>query len=139
MKSGPIIVIEDDADDQEMFEEVVRKLEHKNRIVFFDNCIDAWNYLKNTTEQPLIIFSDVNLPRQSGIEFKKRIDEDTYMRRKSIPFIFYSTSVDQTVVNLAYTTLNVQGFFKKGNNMEEIKENLRIILEYWKTSRHPNT
>jgi DNA-binding NtrC family response regulator len=138
MKSGPIIVVEDDIDDKEIFEAALGELKFSNKIIWFNNCDDAWNYLKTTTDSPFIIFSDVNLPRKSGIEFKRQIDEDTQLRRKSIPFVFYSTSVNQDTVNEAYTQMTVQGFFQKSNRFNEMKQIIKMILDYWRFCRHPN-
>lgn len=139
MKSGPIIVIEDDADDKGLFEETIQELNISNKLIWFNNCDAAWDYLKSTPEQPFIIFSDVNLPRKNGIEFKRQIDNDEQLRRKSIPFIFYSTSVSQHIVNEAYTEMTVQGFFQKSNGYEEMKRNIKLIIDYWEACRHPNT
>jgi CheY-like chemotaxis protein len=139
MKSGPIIVIDNDVDDQEVFEDVLKSLGVSNELVLLDNCNDALNYLKTTADQPFVIFCDVNMPGLSGIEFKRRIDDDQQLRRKSIPFVFYSTSVDQKTVNEAYTQMTVQGFFQKKNSIEEIKDAIRLILDYWSECKHPNT
>ena len=108
-------------------------------MVLLDNCNDALNYLKTTADQPFVIFCDVNMPGLSGIEFKRRIDDDQQLRRKSIPFVFYSTSVDQKTVNEAYTQMTVQGFFQKKNSIEAIKNAIRLILDYWSECKHPNT
>src|SRR5687768_2818899 len=94
MKSGPIILVEDDADDEDIFEEVLKELKVYNKIVWFINAKDAMEYLKATSEQPFIIFCDINLPGLSGIEMKRKIDADKELRRKSIPFVFYSTAAD---------------------------------------------
>jgi len=139
MKSGPIIVIDNDVDDQEVFEDVLKSLGVSNELVLLDNCNDALNYLKTTADQPFVIFCDVNMPGLSGIEFKRRIDDDQQLRRKSIPFVFYSTSVDQKTVNEAYTQMTVQGFFQKKNSIEAIKNGIRLILDYWSECKHPNT
>ncbi len=139
MKSGPIIIIEDDADDKDIMEDIIRELNVKNQLIWFSNCDDAWQYLKVTTEQPFIIFSDVNLPRQSGIEFKKQIDKDEQLRKKSIPFIFYSTAVNQQAVNKAYTEMTVQGFFQKHSSYDTMKNDLKLIIDYWTVCKHPNT
>jgi response regulator RpfG family c-di-GMP phosphodiesterase len=109
-----------------------------NRVIWFGSAKDAFNYLKETIEQPFIIFSDVNLPGENGIEFKRRIDNDKGLREKSIPFVIYSTSADRRIVNEAYIQLTVQGFFKKGNSYQEIKNHVRIIFEYWQICKHPN-
>ena len=86
--SGPILIIEDDVDDKAMFQEILVELNIKNQLVWFQQCDEAFHYLKSTTVQPFIIFSDINLPIQSGIEFKRQIDSDKDLRRKSIPFVF---------------------------------------------------
>src|ERR1700712_2213666 len=101
MKSGPIIIIEDDADDKNILEEILKELNVHNQLIWFNNCKDAHHYLKTTSQQPFIIFSDVNLPGQKGIDFKKQIDADPDLRKRSIPFVFYSTSVDRLTVNEA--------------------------------------
>jgi len=138
MRSGPIIVVEDDIDDKEIFDAALQELQSTNKIIWFNNCDDAWDYLKKTTDSPFIIFSDVNLPKKSGLEFKKQIDEDKQLRKKSIPFVFYSTSVNQDTVNDAYTKMTVQGFFQKSNRFEEMKQTIKLVLDYWRVCRHPN-
>ena len=139
MKAGPIVLVEDDIDDQEIFRDVISEIGVSNELRIFNNCIDAFNYLLETTEQPFIIFCDVNLPLLNGIEFKRKIDANDYLRKKSIPFVFYSTTVNQETVNEAYTKMTIQGFFRKKESFSEIKSNINTILEYWKECSHPNT
>ena len=138
MKSGPIIIIDDDADDRAIFESALEELTINNKRLWFTNCKDAFDHLRKTDEQPFIIFCDVNIPELAGIEFKRQLDKDPSLRRKSIPFIFYSTSVDQATVNEAYTQMTVQGFFQKKNRYAEVKKDIKLILEYWQECRHPN-
>lgn len=139
MKSGPIILIEDDTDDKDVFQDILKELQILNPVLWFQNCDDAFSFLKKTTEQPFIIFCDVNLPGISGVECKRQIDDDKGLRKKSIPFVFYSTSVDQKTVNEAYTKMTVQGFFQKKNTYSELKETIKLITDYWKECKHPNT
>ena len=139
MKSGPIILVEDDADDKELMDEVIKDLGIPNKLIWFKNCDDAWNYLKTTSDKPFIIFSDVNLPGQNGIEFKRQIDADEELRKKSIPFVFYSTAVNQHIINEAYTKMTVQGFFQKSTGYDDMKRNFKLIMDYWKACKHPNT
>jgi CheY-like chemotaxis protein len=137
-KPGPIVVLEDDLDDQGILEDILKELGVSNKSVWFTNGPDAFHYLKTTEEQPFIIFSDVNLPGQNGIEFKRQIDNDKELRKKSIPFVFFSTSVNKNAVNEAYTKMTVQGFFKKSDKYEEIKRTVKLILDYWFLCKHPN-
>jgi two-component SAPR family response regulator len=71
-KKGPIIIIEDDAEDEEIFKDILKELSISNKIIWFTDAHAAFDYLKTTSEQPFIIFSDVNLPKQNGVEFKRR-------------------------------------------------------------------
>jgi response regulator RpfG family c-di-GMP phosphodiesterase len=135
---GPIILVDDDQEDEELLREALREIGIKNTLIHFDNCLTAFDYLKTTQAAPLIIISDINLPKKNGIEFKRQIDEDPYLRAKSIPFIFFSTSTDKPSVDTAYKELTVQGFFSKPISFEELKRIIKIIMDYWKECKHPN-
>ena len=138
MVSGPIVIIEDDEDEKEIIEEVLKELNIPNKTVWFTRCTDAFDYLKAQTEQPFVILSDVNLPGLSGREFKKQIDNDEELKKKSIPFVFFTTAANKNFVNEAYIELTVQGYFQKANSYNETKNIVRAILEYWKFCKHPN-
>lgn len=139
MVSGPIILIEDDEDDKNIIDVVLNELNIPNKTIWFDNCMAAFNYLKETNEQPFVIISDINLPGLSGVEFKQKLDSDERLRIKSIPFIFFSTSLAKKTVNEVYSQMNVQGYFQKASSYEQIKHTIKTILEYWKICKHPNS
>jgi len=138
MVPGPIIIVEDDKDDRDIIEEVLEELNIPNEIVWFKRCVNAFDYLKTHTNQPFLIFCDINLPGLSGLEFKRQIDADKELRKKSIPFVFLSTSTDKKYVDEAYMEMTVQGYFQKANSYVEIKNTVKAILEYWKICKHPN-
>jgi CheY-like chemotaxis protein len=134
---GPIIIIEDDQDDQELMEEVFKSLGVQNQLKFFYSSMDAYSYLRTTEEKPFLILSDINLPQMSGIDLKKKINESEKIRRKSIPFIFLSTSSSHDAVLQAYENL-AQGFFTKPQDMDSLKKMIEMILTYWKVCNHPD-
>lgn len=136
--AGPILIIEDDTDDQEMIERAIREAGTTNNIVFLDNGADALEYLKTTPVQPFLIFCDINMPKLNGIELKMKIDQNPDLRKKSIPFVFFTTTANRMSVNLAYTRMTIQGFFEKSSNHVELVTTLKIILDYWSKCRHPN-
>jgi CheY-like chemotaxis protein len=137
MRIGPIILVEDDLDDQDLMKEVFKELGVENELKFFTSAIDAYDYLDSTTDKPFIIFSDVNLPRMSGAELKKKINQNDKLRKKSIPFIFLTTTSSHTAVAEAYDNL-AQGFFTKPHDMKSLREMVNMILDYWKLCKHPN-
>lgn len=138
MRHGPLVIVEDDLDDQEILRHTFKQLDISNKLIFFDRCPVAFDFLKMSEEQPFLILCDVNLPTQNGIEFKRQIDEDPQLRARSIPFVFFSTSVDRKFVDTAYKEFTVQGFFKKEESFEDLKSTIKIIVDYWKICRHPN-
>ncbi len=60
-KIVPIILIEDDPDDQELMEEVFKSLGVENQLKFFYSSMDAYSYLRTTEEKPFLILSYINL------------------------------------------------------------------------------
>src|SRR6476620_5279031 len=127
MKSGPILLADDDADDRHLVETVCKSLQINNAIVHFEHGEQLLEYLLVTTEKPFLILCDINMPVMNGLEVRKRIDEDEFLRRKSIPFIFFSTNAVKREVEQAFE-LTVQGYFEKGNSLQELTDRLRIIL-----------
>ena len=138
MKSGPILLIDDDPDDRQLVETVIESLHCKNAIVHFEHGQQLLEYLQSTKDRPFLILCDINMPVMNGLEVRRKIDQDDRLRRKSIPFVFFSTNAVQHEVEQAYE-LTVQGFFEKGNSLQQLTDRLRIILEYWTVCRHPNS
>lgn len=136
-KLGPIVIVEDDCDDQEIMESAIQSIGNKNPIHFFDNGQKVLNYLYTTTEQPFIIISDINIPQINGIQLREAIQKDEFLKSKGIPFVFLSTDASPLLVRKAYD-LTVQGFFKKPSSMNEIKNMLAQLFGYWELCKHPH-
>ena len=93
-KDGPIVIIEDDLNDQELLGEVFKELNYPNQIVFFSNGEDALQYLTSSDETPFIILSDINMPKLNGFELREMLhgNERLRLRLKCIPSLFFTTS-----------------------------------------------
>jgi CheY-like chemotaxis protein len=135
--NGPVIIIEDDADDQEMFQDAFTKLDYSNEIIFFNNGEKALDYLDKSDIAPFLILSDINMPRLDGFELRNKIRTDAQLQIKCIPYLFFSTASSQRSVIDAYS-LSVQGFFIKQNTISELEKTIRVIMEYWKKCVSPN-
>jgi CheY-like chemotaxis protein len=133
----PIIIVEDDMEDQEILKEVLQDLGVRQPLKFFSEGVAVLDYLRTTNEKPFIILTDVNMPGMSGITLREEIVKDNYLRKKSIPFVFLSTSDGKGVLPKIYE-LQVQGYFEKQNTLEGMKAQLNLILTYWQECRHPN-
>lgn len=138
INQSPIVIVEDDADDQLIMQKTFDHLKMQKEIIFFENASLAYDYLLTTEDHPFIIISDINLPGINGIGFRKKIQENDFLRKKAIPFVFFTTSASRKTISEAFD-LTVQGFFTKSSTMDELSAQLKIILDYWSCSAHPDT
>lgn len=136
-KGGPIIIIEDDLDDQEMLTEIFKDLEYKNEIIFFGDGESALAFLVDTEIEPFIIFSDINMPKLNGVELREKVHNNEDLRIKSIPYLFFTTTAEQRHVVDAYSK-SIQGFFVKPRKYADLKRTIKIIVEYWQECVSPN-
>jgi len=139
MKSeNPIIVVDDDLDDQFLVKKICENLHVTKEVLFFDDGKELLKYLRTTVQKPFIILCDINMPLMTGLELRRAINQDDQLRKKSIPFLFFSTAASPAQIREAYD-LTVQGFFIKETTMEKIQDTLKLILDYWEKCKHPNS
>lgn len=136
-KNGPVIVIEDDEDDQMLLTEIFNKLDYKNRIVFFKDGNEALDYLNKTDTNPFLILSDINMPKINGFELRSKIHTNEQLQLKCIPYLFFTTNANKKSVIDAYA-MSVQGFFVKPNTMNKLETTIKLIMEYWKECIAPS-
>lgn len=138
MNTNPIYIVDDDHDDEQMIKESFMELGIRNEVKFFWSAEGVLKELKNNPVVPFLIISDVNLPKMSGFELREKILGEASITHKSIPFIFWSTSVSEAQIKRAYD-LSAHGFFLKGKSYTELKDKLQEIVKYWDDSLAPST
>lgn len=136
-KNGPIIVIEDDQDDQDFLTEIFHKLNYQNKILFFFDGQEALNHINTAEESPFLILSDINMPKLNGFALREKLKTDSKLSNKCIPYLFFSTALNQKSVIDAYSQ-SVQGFFVKPYSMDELEKTISAIMEYWRRCAAPN-
>jgi len=136
-KTGPIIVIEDDADDRELMRDAFAELNYVNEILYFENGEQALTHLRETPMEPFIILSDINMPKLDGLKLKEQIQTNEDLNLKCIPYLLFTTSKNQQHIIDAYSK-SVQGFFVKPTNFEKLKIIIRKVVEYWQECESPN-
>lgn len=135
-KTGPIIIIEDDADDQEILVQIFENLDYKNPIIYFSDGEDALAYLTKTAIKPFLILSDINMPKLSGFELREKIYINEHLNLKCIPYLFFTTTSSQKAIVQAYSQ-SVQGFFVKANDFNKLQATIKRIVEYWQECEAP--
>ena len=136
-KTGAIIVIEDDPDDQEILVEIFNNLDYQNPIIYFSDSEEALQYLIATQIKPFLILSDLDMPKLSGFELRQKIHTNDDLNLKCIPYLFFTTASTQKTIIDAYSQ-SVQGFFVKANSVGKLESTLKKIIEYWQECEAPN-
>jgi len=125
------LLIDDDTDDRELFAEALAAVDP---VITCKQAIDgeeALRKLQKGTEQPDIIFLDINLPVMNGWQFLRKIK--TADGLKDIPVIMYSTSSDQSDKETA-NVLGASCFLTKPNSYKDLKGILEAIAAAAKQS-----
>lgn len=133
---GPIIVIDDDDDDHEVLLEAARALAISKKLRVFHDAKDAFQFLKFTKETPFMVLCDIRMPGMDGFALRSMINKSAVLRKKSIPFIFFSTSDAQQDIKMAYD-LTAQGYFVKSTSFADLMDTLKTIIDYWSKCKRP--
>lgn len=136
-KTGPIIIIEDDVDDQELLTEIFKKLNYANKIIYYKDGNEALDFLNKTEVHPFLILSDINMPKINGFELRSKVFTNEQLQTKCIPYLFFTTGANKKAVIDAYA-LSVQGFFIKPNTMQGLENTIKKIVEYWQECIAPS-
>jgi CheY-like chemotaxis protein len=134
----PIVIVEDDIDDQFLIQKVFERIGVISDLLFFSNGKEALEYLQTTDKKTFLILCDINMPLMNGLELRALINKDDQLRKKSIPFVFLSTAARPSDVTEAFD-LTVQGFFVKESTLIEMEEALKVIVTYWSKCKHPSS
>ncbi|REL24835.1 response regulator [Rhodohalobacter sp. SW132] len=134
---GKIILVDDQKYEKDLLNHSLEENEWNIKVEYFTNARDALDHLQENVDEIFLIISDMNMPGMNGMEFKKAIDRDEYLRQKTIPFIFASSDPVRKDVIEAYQ-YRVQGFFKKPDSIEDQAAMLETIIMYWVSCIHPD-
>ncbi len=85
-----VLLIDDDADDREIFASAISRISGVGKFTEFSCPVEALQALTAKKLVPDIIFLDLNMPKMNGHEFLARIKSDENLRE--IPVIIFSTS-----------------------------------------------
>lgn len=129
---GDIIIIEDDPDEWEVmldiFEQVMDEEGYTNRVVIFEDSTMVIDFLKESTDEPFIIISDINMPLMDGFELRGKIYNE--LKINKIPFVFLTTSDSDSFMDKA-KELKVDGYYVKPAKLEQYKKLIKDILGQW--------
>jgi CheY-like chemotaxis protein len=135
-KVGPIVIIEDDHDDIELYQSIFEELQLQNEIKVFQKGTEALDFLRQIDVKPFLILSDINLQPENGFDIRQTVYNDPELRKKCIPYIFYTTNASPIAIEQAYK-LSVQGIFQKPGNYNKWKSLVGNMVSYWTDCMSP--
>jgi CheY-like chemotaxis protein len=125
-KKRLFFIIDDDADDQELFMEAVSEVDDSIQCISASDCEDALDLLKNgKIALPDVIFLDLNMPRLNGKQCLSELKKQANL--KHIPVIIYSTSSEKRDMEET-ARLGAAHFLTKPNKFEELCQALSFVI-----------
>jgi len=118
-------LIDDDADDQEIFAMALENLGKDIRCIMAKNGEDGISKLNGSKSVPDVIFLDLNMPRMNGIECLKEIKKLEHLRATRV--IIYSTSDGNEMRDLTLR-LGADDFILKPSNISTLTQVLTEIF-----------
>ena len=131
-----ILLVEDNADDEELTIRALKKNNVKNDLVVARDGVEALDYLfgtgayagRDTTVLPGLVLLDLKLPKIEGLEVLRRIRADARTRR--MPVTVLTSSKEEQDVIKSYD-LGANSYIRKPVDFDQFSEAVRQLGLYW--------
>ena len=129
-----LLIIDDDADDCELFCEAVSEIDSSVRCTTASNGEDALQKLRDNIDLfPDFIFLDLNMPRMDGRVCLAELKKD--LNLKDIPVIIFSTSSSQKDMDDT-KKLGATYFITKPHDFKSLQNKIMFVLETFNPTQH---
>jgi two-component system response regulator len=136
MSNGPILLVEDNRDDELLTLRAFKKNNIANDVVVARDGVEALDYLFGTSAAqgaapkvlPQIILLDLNLPRIDGLEVLRRIRADD--RTKLIAVIILTSSKEEDDIIAGYS-LGANAYVRKPVDFAQFSEAVKALGLFW--------
>jgi CheY-like chemotaxis protein len=126
MNKKLILLIDDDEEDRELFQEAITDIDPSIKCLTANDGEDALSILTETLSiVPDLIFVDINMPKMDGKKFLQHAK--TTFELKEVPIIMYSTSKYESHSN-EFKLMGAEGFIVKPYSYAELIDALKIYL-----------
>ncbi len=125
MQIRKILLIDDDADDQEIFEAALQSSSASVQYQSVSSAVSALDQLNTGELSPDIIFLDLNMPVMDGRRFLTELKKHELL--KPIPVVVISTSSHPETIS-SVKALGAAGFVTKPSSFDELVTILDDLL-----------
>ncbi|MDB5200622.1 MAG: response regulator receiver protein [Ferruginibacter sp.] len=120
-----IMLVDDDAEDREIFEEAIREVNPEIRLSTISSCEDVIDELMKPAKKPDLVILDLNMPKKNGFECLEELREIDELA--AVPVMVYSTTANAEQVTRAYEK-KANMYLQKPSSFEGIKALITMIL-----------
>jgi CheY-like chemotaxis protein len=136
MKTNPILLVEDNPDDEALTLRALKKNHIVNDVVVARDGVEALDYLfgigphagRDLAEMPQVVLLDLNLPRIGGLEVLKRIREDE--RTKFLAVVVLTSSKEDEDLLKSYS-LGANSYVRKPVDFAQFTEAVKTLGLFW--------
>jgi two-component system response regulator len=136
MAASPILLVEDNSDDEALTLRALKKNNIKNEIVVARDGVEALDYLfatgthagRDPSVMPQVVLLDLKLPRIDGLEVLKRMraNERTHL----VPVVILTSSNEERD-RIAGYGLGANSYVRKPVDFSQFVDSVRQLGLYW--------
>jgi two-component system response regulator len=142
MKTKPILLVEDNPDDEALTLRAFHRSNVANEVVVARDGVEALDYLfasgkysgRDAGDNPAVVLLDLKLPKIDGIEVLRRLRADS--RTRHTPVVVLTSSGEEQDLANAYE-LHTNSYIRKPVNFEHFAEAVKQIGLYWLVLNEP--
>jgi CheY-like chemotaxis protein len=136
MATSPILLIEDNSDDEALTLRALKKNYIKNEIVVARDGVEALDYLfaigahvgRDQSVVPQVVLLDLKLPRVDGLEVLRQMR--AYARTRLLPVVVLTSSNEESD-RIASYGLGANSYVRKPVDFNHFAEAVRQLGLYW--------
>lgn len=136
MNEGPILLVEDNPDDEMLTLRALRKSNVANEIVIAHDGVSALDYLFGTGSYaghdspctPAIVLLDLKLPKIDGLDVLRRLRADE--RTALLPVVILTSSDEEQDIIESYR-LGANSYIRKPVDFNQFAEAVQQLGLYW--------
>lgn len=136
MNTKPILLVEDNRDDEALALRAFRNSGVKNEVVVVRDGVEALDYLfakgqyadRNASDHPAVVLLDLKLPKLNGLEVLKEIRASANTRR--LPVVILTSSKEDRDLIESYN-LGANSYVRKPVDFNEFAEAVSKLGVYW--------
>ena len=142
MENKWILLVEDNADDEELTRRALKKNKILNKLIVARDGVEALDYLlgegnhagHNIDNLPAVVLLDLKLPRIDGIEVLRRLRENE--KTALVPVVILTSSKEERDIANAYKS-GCNSYIRKPVDFTQFNEAIQNMGLYWLLLNEP--